>query len=185
VNGRRRVVPALAIAIAISMVLVMSGCAHRWEMPLRADGAYCVPIGRGHHSTCTANPVPSLEADAAAKRFLPAPEALTVYVVRKRRDDYRNQVPVRVDDGSPIVTVPESFIRWQLRPGTHALRMEWDGHVQTLRVDGRAGEIVWVRLDGSVGSDHSTYRFERVGPELGRALAGQTRLVGDEVGSGW
>lgn len=169
----------VGLAAATGAVLSLCACAHRWEQPLRADGAYCVPIGRGLHATCTAGPVPGLEVDAQAKQFRPAAQALTVYVVRKRPADYRNEVPVSMDGEAPVVTVPESFIRWRLSPGVHTLSLNWEGHVQTQRIEGSAGDQVWVELVGSVETDAGTYRYQIADAEHGRALVREARLIAD------
>jgi hypothetical protein len=169
----------VGLVAATGALLALGGCAHRWARPLSADGAYCVPIGRGQHSTCTTSPVPNLEADAQAKQFQPSAQVLTVYLVRKHSADYRNQVPVSVDHEAPVVTVPESFIRWRLSPGQHTLSLSWAGRVQTLDLQGRAGDMVWVELVGSVRTDASTYHYQIADAAHGRALVREARLIAD------
>ena len=77
--------------------------------------------------TCTAAPVPSLNADAQAKQFAPDPNALTVYVVRRNWGDGRNFVKVQADDGATVETLPNTMVRYRLKPGSHTIAFDFEG----------------------------------------------------------
>ncbi len=167
------------VGVAMSMAFLLAGCAHRWEQPVRADGSYCFVIGKAHHSTCTMQPVPTAEADAAAKRFQPDKEALIVYVVRNRWADAVNRVPVSVDAGSALMTVPESMMRVRLTPGRHQLALSWEGNSTTQTVEGQAGEVRFVQLVGFVSSWSSSYGWDASDVDGARARALKSRLIAD------
>lgn len=104
---------------------------------------------------------------------------LTVYVVRKRWGDASNVVRLTPDAGSAIVTVPESFVRLRLRPGSHTLAVDWDEGRASLDIAGAAGEVLFVEMVGAVWSWGSTYCLERGDPTESRARVAPLRLVAD------
>jgi hypothetical protein len=167
------------VGIPFCMAFLLVGCAHRWEQPVRADGSYCFVIGKAHHSTCTVQPVPTADADTAAKRFQPDNEALIVYVVRHRWADASNLVPVSVDAAPALMTVPESMMRVMLPPGRHQLSLSWDGHSTTQTVEGRAGDIRFVQVVGSAWSLGSSYTWDAGDADGARARALKSRLIVD------
>ncbi len=170
---------AVLVGVPMSLAFLLLGCAHRWEQPVRADGSYCFVIGKAHHSTCTAQPVPMAEANAAAKRFQPDSEALVVYVVRNRWADAGNLVPVSVDAATALMTVPESMIRVRLAPGQHRLTLSWDGKLSTQTVEGRAGDVRFVQVVGHVWSWGSSYAWDAGDAVGARARAQKSRLIAD------
>ena len=78
-----------------SVVLVaglLAGCATPPAPDPTAEIPYCHKTNKGRVITCTAAPVPSLNADAQAKQFAPDPNALTVYAVSYTHlDVYKRQ----------------------------------------------------------------------------------------------
>ncbi len=167
------------LGVAMSMAFLLGGCAHRWEQPLRADGSYCFVIGKAHHSTCTVQPVPTAEVDAAAKRFQPDSEALVVYVVRNRWADAGNLVPVSVDAASALMTVPDSMFRVRLAPGQHRLTLSWHGQSSTQTVEGRAGDVRFVQVVGHVWSWSNRYAWDADDADGAQTLALNSRLIAD------
>ena len=97
---------------------------------------------------CTTAPAPSLNADAQAKQFAPDPTALTVYVVRRNWGDGRHLVKVQADGGATVETLPDTMVRYKLKPGTHAITFDFEGQRPARTVEGKAGEVRFVRLDG-------------------------------------
>ena len=79
----------------VLVAAVLAGCATSPAPDPTAEIPYCHKTNKGRVITCTAAPVPSLNADAQAKQFAPDPNALTVYVVRRNWGDGRNFVKVR------------------------------------------------------------------------------------------
>ncbi|MFD2454517.1 hypothetical protein [Ideonella paludis] len=64
----------------------LAGCMNKPLRPANTDGTYCYSVGKSlrRNETCTTAPIPTMQAEADAKRFEPSPGLLTVYVVRKR-----------------------------------------------------------------------------------------------------
>lgn len=167
------------VGVSATAILSLAGCAHRWERPVQADGTHCFAVSKSRNSTCTDAPVPTAVADLEAKRFLPDPNALTVYVVRHRWADARNQVPVSVDDGAAVLTVPESMVRYRLSPGTHKVSLAWGDKAATQTIEGRSGEVRFVQLVGSVWSWGSQYQLEAGDTTEARLRGQKSRLVAD------
>lgn len=171
----------LTLVLGGIALVQLAGCMTKPLQPVRDDGTYCFRIGRSYRPTltCTTQPVPSTTADLEAKRFEPDPSALTVYLVRHRWGDVRNQVLVTVDEGTSVLTVPESFIRLRLPPGSHRVALTWEGKTATQEVDGKAGEVRFIQLAGSVWSWGSSYVWAAVerGDAQQRAL--KSRLIAD------
>ena len=168
----------LAACLAIAMV-ALSGCAHRWERPVRDDGTYCYVLGKARNGVCTVQPVPSIEADQRAKLFQPDDQAFTLYVVRHRWADASKPVPVTIDNAAELMTVPESMIRVQLSPGSHRVSMAWEGQSKVETVEGRAGEVRFIQLAISAWSWGSTGKWDVSSGEDARARALKSRLVAD------
>ena len=167
------------MGVVVLTLVGISGCANRWERPVQADGTYCYVFGKQKKSACTPHAVPSMESDQAAKRFTADPAALTVYVVRHRSNDGINQVPITVDTLAPVVSVPETFIRLRLKPGTHQLTSSWQGKTVTQTIQGQAGEVKFVQLAGSVWSWGADYAWVPGNDEQARGLTLKSRLIAD------
>lgn len=140
---------------------LLGGCASPPARPAEANGTYCYRIGKSYRQTltCTAPPVPSEATEADAKRFEPTTDAGTLYIVRRRWSDTANRVSVFVDDQPGVLTIPDSIVRDRLRPGNHVAVIEWEAKHQVASVAVRAGEVLFVEIDGSVWSWGSTYRW--------------------------
>lgn len=159
----------------------LAGCMSIPPRSANQDGTYCHAAGNSlrRKETCTTAPIPSLQVEAEAKRFEPTAGLLTVYVVRKRWGDTRNEVRLTTGLGTTAMTVPESLVRMRLKPGTHRLVAEWGESSTSLDFSGVAGEVLFVELIGSVWSWSSNYRLERGDPTASRARAAPLRLVAD------
>mgnify|MGYP001580077443 CR=1 FL=1 len=169
---------SVSAGLAIAMV-ALSGCSHRWERPVRADGTYCYVLGKARNSVCTVQPVPPIEADQRAKLFKPDDQAFTLYVVRHRWADASERVPVTIDAGSEMLTVPESMLRIRLTPGSHRVSMAWEGKSKVETVEGRAGEVRFVQMAISAWSWGSTCEWDSSNAEDARARALKSRLLAD------
>lgn len=158
-----------------------AGCMTKPIRSNNPDGAHCFAVGKSYRPTltCTPTPVPPMSVEAEAKRFEPAAGMLTIYVVRKRWGDGFNPVRLAVDDGAPVVTPPESFVRVRVRPGAHKLTAEWSEGTTALTIAGAAGDVRFVELVGSAWVWGSTYRLEHGDPADGRRRALALRLVAD------
>lgn len=157
------------------------GCMTKPVWPANPDGTYGFAVGKWYRRTltCTPTPIPPESVDAEAKRFRPALDQLTVYVVRKRWGNVINEGRLAVDNGAPVVTTPESFMRLRLQSGPHRFTAAWSEGSTELVVSGAAGEVRVVELVGSVWSSGSTYRLDHGDVIKGRNRAARLRLVAD------
>lgn len=160
---------------------VLAGCVTPPPPSRTAEVPHCYKTNKGRVIACTAAPVPSLNADAEAKQFAADPNALTVYVVRRNWGDGRNFVKVQAEGSAPVDTLPNTMVRFKLRPGAHQVAFDFEGQRQTTRVDGKAGDVRFVRIDGMVWSWKSTYEWASEPQEATRERALKARLVGDVV----
>lgn len=167
-----------------SMILLgglLAGCATPPAPDLTAEAPYCHKSNKGRTTTCTATPAPSLNADAQAKQFAPDPTALTVYVVRRNWGDGRKLVTVLADGTAAAETLPNTMVRYKLKPGTHTIALEFEGQRPAVTVEGKAGEVRFVRLDGMVWAWKSTFTWATDGQEEIRERALKARLVADSM----
>lgn len=172
----RRVVTVGAGALA---AVAMAGCANRWQRPLEADGRYCYVFGKKRQSICTVQPVPTAAADLEVKGFVPDPNALTVYVVRHRWADGFVHVAVSADGAASVYTVPESTVRYRLKPGRHKLAAVWQGSTVAQVVEGQAGDVQFVQLVGTVWGWGGKFEWDATNPEDARHRALKSRLIAD------
>jgi hypothetical protein len=87
--------------------------------------------------------------------------------------DAINLVAVSIGGRTRVTTIPESVIRVRLNPGAHRVWLEWEGRSIEHLVSGRAGQLQFLELVGSVWSWGINYRWEEGTPESSwpRALA--------------
>ena len=132
-----------------SGLVTLTGCMTPPLQPLRDDGTYCHSSGKSYRPalTCSPQAAPSSEVETNAKRFDADPGALTIYVIRRRWADPNGVVPIAVDGQVRASTTPASWVRLRLAPGSHRLSSEWKGRSADIAVDGKAGEIRYVKLD--------------------------------------
>jgi len=164
---------------AVAVAALLAGCATPPAPDPTAETPHCYKTNKGRVIACTSVPAPSLNADAEAKRFAPDPAALTVYVVRRNWGDGRNFVKVQADSGPVAETLPDTMVRVRLRPGVHTIAFEFDGQRQSTSVQGQAGDVRFVRIDGTVWAWKSSYEWT-VEPEAAiQDRARKARLVAD------
>ena len=171
--------------ICASVVLVgglLAGCATPPAPNPTAEVPYCHKTNKGRVIACTAAPVPSLNADAQAKQFAPDPSALTVYVVRRNWSDGRNFVKVQADDGATVETLPNTMVRYRLKPGSHAIAFDAEGQRSVTTVAGKANEVRFVRIDGVVWAWKSTFSWATEAEDSIRERAMKARLIADLTG---
>lgn len=176
--NRRRL--ALSVGAGATATL-LSACMSVPARPVEADGTYCHRIGKSYRQkrTCTALPVPSDATEAGAKRFEPASDAATLYIVRRRWGDTANRVPVSLDDRPAFLTIPDSVVRVRLKPGNHQVAIEWEAQRQVRIVSVGVGEVLFVEVEGSVWAWGSTYSWAGPDAEGARRRALRSKLIAD------
>jgi hypothetical protein len=164
-----------------SATALSAGCTSVPRPRANADGTYCYRAGKSYRRglTCTPYSIPTEQVEAAAKQFASAADRLTVYVVRDRWADSKDVVRIESDSGPSGDTVPQSFVRLQLRAGRHRLTATWTDGATGLDISGRDGEIVYVELVGVAWSWGSKYRLRVGEPAESRQRAERLRLVAD------
>ncbi|MBQ0932473.1 hypothetical protein [Ideonella alba] len=169
----------LIFVAALGAAVLLTGCATPPPPDPTAEVPHCYKTNKGRVIACTPAAAPSLNADAEAKRFVPDRNALTVYVVRRNWGDGRNFVKVYPDGGTGVDTLPDTMVRLKFRPGAHSVTFEFDGKRQSTTVQGQAGDIRFVRIDGTVWAWKSTYEWVDEPEAATRERALKARLVAD------
>jgi hypothetical protein len=112
---------------------------------------------------CASTPQATVARDAEAKQFIARPDSATLYIYRPDRSPGGEDSVLYVDGRLIGSTLPATYFRIELRPGTHLLRGY--GHDNgSLKVEARPGEAAFVALAVMDGDS----RFSRVGAETGK-----------------
>ena len=169
----------LTCASALMVAGLLAGCATPPVPDRTAEAPYCHKTSKGRAVACTTGTVPSLNADAQAKQFAPDANALTVYVVRRNWGDAKDFVKVQADSGATVETLPNSMVRYRLTPGSHTIAFDFDGQRQTKTVDGKAGDVLFARIDGMAWAWKSTFTWATESEPAIRERALKARLIAD------
>lgn len=147
------------------------------------DGIYCHRVRNTYNpvQTCTTASVPSALIEDEAKRFDGHSDLATVYLVRRSMFDTRNLVRVSFDNSASVDTIPESFIRVRMKPGSHQLLLAWDTASRSLTVEAKAGDVRFVGVDGLATATVTSYRWSEADPQGARWRAGKSKLIADLV----
>jgi hypothetical protein len=168
-------------ASVVLAVGLLAGCATRPAPDPTAEAPYCHRTNKGRVIACTTTRAPSLNVDAQAKQFAPDPTALTVYVVRRNWSDGRHVVKVQADGGASVETLPNTMVRYKLKPGAHEITFDFEGQRPAVTVEGKAGEVRFVRLDGMVWAWRSTFTWATEAQEAIRERSQTARLIADSM----
>jgi hypothetical protein len=141
----------------VAVVGLLAGCATPPAPDPTAEVPYCHKTNKGRVIACT----------------------LTVYVVRRNWSDGRNFVKVQVDDGAAVETLPDTMVRYRLKPGSHSIAFEAEGQRSVLNVAGKASEVRFVRIDGVVWAWKSTFSWATESEDSIRKRALKARLIAD------
>lgn len=169
----------LLMAPVLAAADLLAGCATPPSPNPSAEVPHCHKTNKGRVIACTQAPAPSPNADAEAKRFTPDLNALTVYVVRRNWGDSHHFVKVQADGGPAVDTLPDTMVRLKLKPGRHRIAFEFEGRGQSATVEGNAGEMRFVRIEGMVWAWKSTYEWASEPEAAIRERALEARLVAD------
>ncbi len=112
---------------------------------------------------CTSTPQASPDRDADAKRFAAHPASAAVYIYRPDLPGSNaTQSNLWIDGRLIGQTLPRSYYRVDLRPGTHELRGDGPDH-GAFAITTAAGQVYFVRLNVVAGA----MRFSPAAPETG------------------
>ena len=136
---------------AVLLALALCACVSPLPRLPEADGSYCYSIGHGSvaRRTCTTTAIPGEAVQAEVQRFETKADAATIYIVRRRWADTINRVAVRIDGQRGVDTIPDSVVRIRLRPESHVLSLDWQGHIDTRTLILRNGELRFLEIHGS------------------------------------
>lgn len=173
-------IPTFTRCAAGLAAVLLAGCASAPRV-VEADGTYCFRIGKPNRlwRTCTTAPIPSITAEAEAKRFETRPEVATLYIIRRRWADNAYQMPIEIDGVRRVDTIPASFVRVRLKPGSHILSLSWKGRTDATTLTARAGEVHFLEIDGETWIGATSYRWS-TGDEAGaRQRAARSTFIAD------
>lgn len=173
-------IPIITRCAAGLAAVLLAGCASA-PREVEADGTYCFRLGKPNRlwRTCTTAPIPSVTTEAEAKRFEARPEVATLYIVRRRWADSAYQVPIDIDGVRRVDTIPASFVRVRLTPGTHTLSLNWKGQTDTATVTAGPGELAFLEIEGAAWIGATTYRWQAGDDTGARERAARSRLIAD------
>lgn len=176
-----KAMPDLRRCAAGAAVVLLGACVSPPPRVVEPDGSYCFRIGKTNRvwRTCTTAPIPDQAAEADAKRFEARPGVATLYVVRRRWADSDYQVLVDIDGRHPVATIPASFFRVRLTPGTHTLTLNWKDQTDTITLSARAGEVVFFDVEGAAWIGATTYRWQKDDEAGARQRATRSTLIAD------
>ena len=101
-------------------------------------------------------PLPPKPADIEAKQFQPVPGKAVIYVVRGALDS-DEAGPLMLDDVTSLTTLPGTYHRWVVEPGTHKIEgFGVSGNRVVLNT--QPGQIYYLR--------HSVFGTMRTGPTM-------------------
>ncbi len=161
---------------ALAGIFALVGCAAPIDQ--LAEKPHC-HTDRGIHAYCTKENAPSIQRDAEAKQFAPAPDAFTLYIVRYWGDGH-HPLEVSFNGGASMETVPDSMIRLRVKAGDHQIAFKVDGKSFDRRVSGKAGEVRLVGIAGSEwpwGKSHHEWTNDSEDQVKRKAI--QSRLIMD------
>jgi hypothetical protein len=112
----------------------------------------------------TADPL----ADANARLFKPVPGKAVIYLMRDRGTVWKREVPVYLDGREVGSSVPQSYFRWEVEPGTHVLISETSPPA-VLEVSTQPGGVYYVWQDLNPGFLRGPSELRQVDETTARA----------------
>ena len=171
----------LMLGLGATVLAELAGCMTKPPKSVNADGTHCYRIGKSYRPklTCTPTAVPTDAQEAEAKRFEADPASLTVYLLRRRWADISVVVPVSVDGGARVATIPESLVRLRLKPGSHRMSAQWEGRTVDIGVEGLAGDLRVIELVGSDWAWDTGFSWETAQADAVKSRALDSKFVAD------
>jgi hypothetical protein len=179
----------LGLCATAGAVLSLTACADVARAPgdpaaqFGSNDVYCYRVrpapDKARWRTCTTGPIPAPAVETEAKNFAPVAGAATLYVVRRSARDHSDRIAIQVNEGPSVETIPRSFARLRMPPGSHALSFIWRGVRYTQPMQLRAGEVRFLELNASGGVGGLQYEWEIPVGSIARDEAMLSRLVAD------
>lgn len=134
---------------------------------------------RPSRPVCIEGGVPSAAAAAQLAGLPGLPDKLTVYIVRNNRSDITQLVDLKVADSAVARTLPRTFVRLQLAPGQHSLRIDWKQGASSATVQGNTGEVRYLQLKGWPFWSSMSFSLEPIDIATAAELSQKAKLVAD------
>ncbi len=159
------------------LAVSLTGCASTSFEGYQADGRYCFRISK--RKVCTADPVPSVEAEAKAKQFQPLPDRQVVWLVRNAHLDPVGKVSVSVN-GMKVEMLPFTVSRFELAPGSYQIAATYrSNNVGDITATGIAGEQQFVEVFADVGLFDTYFSLRAISNVEGRRKVSTGKLIAD------
>lgn len=150
--------------IGLFMATVLVGCATTVFEGYQPDGRYCFRISK--RKVCTADPAPTVDAEAKAKQFEPLADRTIVWIVSNAPLDPYGKVTVKVH-GLEVVMLPHAVARAVLPPGPIRLdAVVGSRDVDVLTIVGKPGEQLFVEVYADVGLFATYFSLHRTHARL-------------------
>jgi hypothetical protein len=116
---------------------------------------------------CAAVPMASIEDDASAKRFQPAPGRANIYVYRNETFGGAVAITLSLDGKVMGRTGPQTFFVWDVAPGRHDI-VSHSENTSKITVDAKAGRNHYVWQEVKMGMWQPGSLLQEVSEEQGR-----------------
>ena len=160
---------------------ILAGCTSMPSRPPLPEDSFCRSTMRPSRPVCIEGGVPSAAAAAQVGGLPGIPGKLTVYIVRNNQSDITQLVSLKVADSAVARTLPRTFVRLQLAPGQHSLRIDWRNGASSATVQGNAGEVRYLQLKGWPYWSSLTFSLEPIDSAIAVELSQKAKLVADVV----
>lgn len=165
------------LVCGLVIVLLLTGCASTAFEGYQPDGRYCFRMSK--RKVCTADPVPTVEAEAKAKQFESLPSRSIVWIVRDAPLDPFYKVTVKVQ-GEEIVMLPHTVARVALPPGPIKLIASVSSReIDAMTIAGKPSEQLFVEVYADVGLFATNFSLRGIPDDDGRRKVIASKLIKD------
>jgi hypothetical protein len=159
------------------MVVLLTSCASTGYFGDQLDGRYC--FRQLKRRVCTADPIPTAEAEKVAKQFETLTNQSTIWIVRNAMFDTYGKVTVKVLD-QDIVTFPYTSARVVVPPGSvHLVASVGSREIAALTILGNARDQLFVNVYADFGLPRNQYSLRIIPDSDGRRKAVAGKLIKD------
>jgi len=115
-----------------------------------------------------------------ALKFMPVNDQSAIYIYRSRRSSPYLWSPILIDDKFITRLVGQSFCLVLLPPGEHEINSR-AGNEFRLKIDAKAGEVIFVRQSTYFGLRHANAKLSVVSEEVGKAELPKCHLLSQNI----